>query len=104
MTCTFTNTKRGKIIVREVTIPSGDPQSFTFTRSYGADFNLTDYNPETTSPQNESGFLEHGLFSVSETVPPGWELTSIICNDAESSGNTTTATATVNVDPGETVR
>ena len=30
ITCTFTNTKRGHIIVDKVTVPANDPQSFSF--------------------------------------------------------------------------
>src|SRR5262249_32964704 len=35
ITITYTNTKRGRIIVDKVTNPSGDPQVFSFTSSYG---------------------------------------------------------------------
>ena len=38
ITCTFTNTKRGHIIIDKVTIPSGDSASFEFDSNYGANF------------------------------------------------------------------
>src|SRR5438552_359703 len=44
VTCTFTDTKRGQIVVDKVTSPSGDPTSFSFstTGSGYASFSLTD--------------------------------------------------------------
>src|SRR6185369_3533862 len=60
VTCTFTHTKRGRILVDEVTSPSGDPQAFTFTLTGGPDaisqaFSLTD----GSAPQ-DSGFVRPG--------------------------------------------
>jgi uncharacterized protein YbdZ (MbtH family) len=74
--CTFTNTKRGRIIVDKVTVPGGDPQSFNFTTNYGSPFSLTD-----AAAPNDSGPLWPGTYSVSETVPAGWDLTSATCDD-----------------------
>jgi uncharacterized repeat protein (TIGR01451 family) len=91
VTCTFTNTKRGSIIVDKVTNPSADPQSFTFTPSYGSNFSLTD-----TATPNNSGFLVPGTYSVSETVPSGWDLTSSTCSDGSSPGS-------ISLQAGETV-
>lgn len=74
--CTFTNTQRGKIIVEKQTLPDGSTQSFDFTADYdGNGFSLTD------GQQNDSGFLVAGTYSVSETVPDGWDLTSATCSD-----------------------
>ena len=96
-TCTFTYVKMGTIIVRKETTPSGDPQSFDFTSTYGPDFSLTDFIPETAGPQNDSGYLLPGTYSVSESDLPGWELTSSTCDDGESTpGN-------INLQAGETV-
>jgi uncharacterized cupredoxin-like copper-binding protein len=94
--CTFTNTKRGHIIVDKVTNPSGDPQSFNFDANGGsyADFSLTD----AASPNDQQ--LVPGNYSVSETVPSGWDLTSSPC--VSSIGDTETAAA-LDLDPGETI-
>ena len=54
VTCTYTNTKRGKIIIEKQTLPDGSPQLFTFTRSYGSNVQLSD------GQQNDSGFLAAG--------------------------------------------
>ena len=91
VTCTFTNTKRGHIIVDKVTVPAGDPQLFTFDPSWGADFQLAD----ATAP-NDSGAIVPGTYSVAETVPAGWDLTSATCSDGS-------APASIDLAAGETV-
>jgi fimbrial isopeptide formation D2 family protein len=96
VTCTFTNTKRGTIIVDKVTDPSGDPTSFAFSLSGGPDsvsqsFNLTD----AATPHN-SGALKPGTYSVEETVPAGWDLTGASCSDGSNP-------AAIDLAPGETV-
>ena len=96
ITCTFTNAKRGHIIVDKVTNPSGDPQSFNFDAGGGsyADFSLTD----AAAPNDQT--LIPGNYSVSETVPAGWDLTSSPC--VSSIGDTESAAA-LELDAGETV-
>ena len=97
ITCTFTNTKRGHIIVDKITNPSGDPQSFDFDAGGGtyADFSLTD----AATPNDQT--LVPGTYSVSETVPSGWDQTSASCSDGSpinaivlSAGETITCTFT----------
>src|SRR4029434_9736441 len=70
ITCTFTNTKRGHIVVDKVTVPSGDPQVFSFDANGGTapayvDFTLTD----AQAPNDQT--LKAGAYSVGETVPAG---------------------------------
>ncbi|MBI5019088.1 hypothetical protein HZB58_02350, partial [Candidatus Gottesmanbacteria bacterium] len=84
ITCVFTNTKRGRIIVDKVTDPSRDQTAFAFTASgsgYG-NFFLSD----SDEPNDQS--LLPGSYAVSETVPTGWDLSSAICmsshEDSES--------------------
>jgi hypothetical protein len=81
--CTFENTKRGNIIVDKVTDPAGDSQSFDFTASYG-NFSLTD-----ADPPHDSGPLVPGSYSVSETVPEGWDLTSATCDNGDDPSSIT---------------
>ncbi|HEU5263751.1 MAG TPA: hypothetical protein VFU34_03880, partial [Gaiellaceae bacterium] len=91
VTCTFTNTKRGNIIVEKQTNPDGDPQSFDFTASYDqGGFSLSD------GQQNNSGLLLPGNYSVSETVPAGWDLESATCDDGSSPD-------AIGLDPAETI-
>ena len=93
VTCTFTNTKAGRIIVDKVTVPGGDAQLFTFTPSYngGQTFQLAD----ATTPNN-SGSLEPGTYSVSEAAVTGWDLTDASCTDGSP-------VSAISLQAGETV-
>ena len=52
---------------------------FQFNASYDANgFSLAD------GQQNDSGDLDPGTYSVSETVPQGWDLASAVCDDQSS--------------------
>src|SRR5439155_545195 len=75
VTCTFTDTKRGQIVVDKVTSPSGDPTSFSFstTGTGYAGFSLTD----AAAPNGQT--LSPGAYSVSEAIPAGWDLTGLSC-------------------------
>jgi uncharacterized repeat protein (TIGR01451 family) len=79
VTCTFNNTKLGKIVVTKQTLPDGSPQQFTFDGSWsgaGTDLTLTD------GQSGDSGFINPGTYSVAETaIPAGWALTSATCSD-----------------------
>src|SRR2546422_768046 len=88
VTCTFTDTKRGQIVVDKVTSPSGDPTSFTFntTGTGYASFSLTD----AAAPNGQT--LSPGAYSVSEAMPAGWVLTGLSCTSSlGTSPFTTTA-------------
>lgn len=99
VTCTFNNTKLGKIIVTKQTLPDGSPQQFTFDGSWsgpGTDLTLAD------GQSGDSGFITPGTYSVAETaIPSGWDLTSASCSDgspitaiAVSANETVTCTIT----------
>ena len=50
-----------------------------------------------------------GAYSVTEQTPPGDTLTGLTCTDSDangvpSTGDVASSTATINLDPGETVR
>ena len=64
----------GRIVVRKVTEPTGDPTSFSFTADY-ATFDLSD------GQAHDSGDLTPGTYAVTETVPSDWTLTSATCDD-----------------------
>jgi len=85
----------GTIIVEKRTNPPGSLQSFTFTGDAAGD--LTD------GEQIVVDNLAPGNYSLTESVPAGWELTDIICNDADSTGDIGTATANFVLEAGETV-
>jgi Domain of unknown function DUF11 len=102
VTCTFTNTKRGTIIVEKRTIPAGATGSFAFSGDasgsigHGGEIVVADLVP--------------GSYTATEVDPtPAFDLTDITCREdvagaAPSSGNLGTRTATFELDPGETVR
>ena len=94
--CVFTNTELGTIIVEKQTLPDGSPQTFTF--SGDAAGTLSDGGEIIVSN------LSAGIYSATEAVPAGWDLSTIVCDDTDSSGNTATSTATFNLQVGETVR
>ena len=101
VTCTFNNTKRGKIIVEKQTVPNGLPDSFGFTSGTGltpATFNLTDDGTQ------EFANLVAGSYEVTEDAKEGFALTNITCNDSNSTGNTGTRKATFVLAAGETVK
>ena len=94
------NPAPGKIIVKKVTNPSPDPTNtaFTFTGDVGG---------QLMNGQSTPMIVPVGTYHSAETVPPGWALTAIVCDDQNSltpsSGDIGSATAKFNVDPGETV-
>ncbi|HEX6701903.1 MAG TPA: hypothetical protein VF101_14345 [Gaiellaceae bacterium] len=101
VTCTFTNTlKRGKIIVKKVTNPSPDPTASSFSFSAGG-LNPTSFSLANGGQQTYSNLLPGNGYSVAETVPSGWDLTSATCDDGSpvskidvSAGETVTCTFT----------
>jgi hypothetical protein len=94
--CTFTDEKLGTIVVEKQTIPDGDLQQFTFTGDAA----------DTIGDDGQIivGGLLPGTYNSTEVVPAGWDLTSIVCNDTDSSGDTGTGTATFDLDAGEVVK
>jgi len=100
ITCTFTNTQRGTIIVRKVTDPTGSPGSFTFTGDAAGSIG----DGGTITVNN----LVPGTYTSTEANPtPAFDLTGLSCDDGLSSTVSTvslaTRTATFKLDPGETV-
>ncbi len=79
VTCTFTNTKLGKIIIEKVAEPEQDEdgQEFDFETNYAGEITLNDENDYT----HESEWLADEEYSISEQVPSGWDLTSAVCSD-----------------------
>jgi len=94
--------RKNRIIVDKVTEPTGSAQSFDFTLDgpggFHAAFSLTDGASPYTSIH-----LQPGEYTVIETVPTGWDVTDIAPDDANSAGDPGTATATINLEAGETV-
>ncbi len=98
VTCTFTNTKAGRLVVEKQTLPDGDAASFGFTTtaSGAGTFSLTDNGTEGRD-------VAPGSYTATENVKAGWELTGLSCDDQNSTTDKPTRTATFDVSPGETV-
>ena len=104
ITCTYTDTKRGRIKVYKVTDPANDPASFKFTTTgagYGG-FSLT----QATSP-NDSLPLAPGEYSVKEVDPtPAFDLESWSCTwlgDSKIDPSSTKSKAVIQLAAGDTV-
>jgi uncharacterized repeat protein (TIGR01451 family) len=94
VTCTYTNTKRATITVKKLTDPSGDPATFGFTGDIAA--TLSD-------GQSADASVVPGTYHVTEASSTGWDLTSINCDNGNSSGVTGTGVATFVVTAGQHV-
>jgi len=97
-TCTFTNTKKGHIIVVKDASPN-DAQDFSFTNNFAngnpASFSLDD-DSDGTLPNSRDFEVIPGTYNLSESSVTAWFQTSAICSD----GSPITAVA---VSAGETV-
>lgn len=110
VTCTYTNTKRGTIVIRKDAVPD-DPQDFSFTGSgpngftFNGGFALDDDQDATLPNQRTFSDLVPGSYTVTEGVVSGWDLTALSCTDPDngSSGNIGTRTATIDLDAGEII-
>jgi len=97
VTCTFNNTKRGKILISKVTVPSGDLTEFDFTLTGGPSSLDQSFPLADGDNPHDSGFILPGTgYNATESVPGGWSLTSATCNDDSPVNN-------IDVSSGETV-
>jgi uncharacterized repeat protein (TIGR01451 family) len=78
ITCTFTNTKLGHIVVDKVTNPTGADQSFDFALSGASEFQQNFSLTDMAIPY-DSGAILPGTYSVSEKELAGWKLDSASC-------------------------
>ena len=90
VTCTFTNTKRGHLIVEKVTLPEGDQTLFEITAE--GDGTITGGGAGTVSTVASHDYeVTPGTYSVTETFPEGWDETGNTCEEIEvSAGQTET--------------
>src|SRR5207253_979994 len=76
VTCTFTNEKRGKIIVIKDAQPN-DPQDFAFTAGGGlspSSFSLDDdSDPTLSNTETFDNLVPRNNYSISESVPGSWD-------------------------------
>lgn len=101
ITCTWTNTQRGTlVVVKETTTESNQSFGFEWAPDGGSStgFDLSDGTSYSTT-------LAPGDYAVTELDLAGWSLTGVICLDGEgeSTGSIDDAEATVAIASGETV-
>ena len=85
------------IIIGKETEPDGVPDEFQFISDFitlgpledGVRYVIFDLSP--------------GTYTIQEVVPTAWDLIDITCDDKNSSGDLSAATATFRVEPGETI-
>ncbi len=90
VTCTFKYARRGFIFVDVETNPR-DPQEFHFVSDYADGFALTQVDAASSSEP-----LVPGRYSLGHTVPIGWDLTEIECDDGSPAD-------AIDLHPGEVV-
>jgi len=98
ITCTFTNIHKGTIVIEKVTNPAG-----------GTGFDFTDdiESPPHSFSLDDGGTqnfvdVEPGAYTVTETVPWGWEIATIVCSD-DSPTEVPSGTASIDLAPEEAV-
>ena len=83
-TCTFTNTKKGHIIVVKDASPN-DTQDFSFTNNFAngnpSSFSLDD-DSDVTLPNSRDFEVLPGTYNLSESIPTAWFQTSATCSDS----------------------
>jgi len=95
--CTFTNVKQGSITIVKDAVPD-DAQDFSFSGDLG-DFTLDDDANATLPNSATFSGLAPGAYNVSEaSIPAGWNLSSIVCNDPDGGTTTDLGTATASID------
>ena len=102
----FHNIPAGTIVIVKDTVPNG-PQDFSFTENIPGctvgplddDADGTLSNMVTCSNVNAAT----DPYTVTENPEPTHALTALNCDDANSTENVGTRTATINLEPGETV-
>lgn len=105
--CTYTNTKQGSITIVKDASPNSS-QDFQFTPSAnlpGGIFSLDDDANATLPNQKVFAELAPGTYTVQEAAVAGWTVTGISCSGGggNTSADVGARTATIGLDPGETV-
>ena len=100
VTCTFSNSlDTGTIIIVKEATPADDtPFNFTEDITPGG-FALLD----PSDPSETFTDVPAGSYTVTEGAAPGWTLDDVSCDDGNSTGNTGTRAASINLEDGETV-
>ena len=96
--CTFTNVQDATLTIKKVTAPAdaGDTTfGFTSTGDGMSNFTLDTNAGDATNPSEKAFTFDYTLFgekSVTENAVAGWVLDGIVCEGAEDTGTSPTAT------------
>mgnify|MGYP001812252920 CR=1 FL=1 len=90
----FGNWRPARIIVVKQTVPANSTQTFGFSGDLVGSIGHNGSIAKDVAP---------GTYTTTETLPEGWTLGSIVCDDTDSVGDTASETATYNVVSNETV-
>jgi uncharacterized repeat protein (TIGR01451 family) len=90
----------GSVTIVKQADPEGALQEFDFTGNLGA-FSLTDDG--TLANTKVFTDVTEGTYAVIETVPAGWNLTDIVCDDPGTTVDEETASALIDLDAGEDI-
>jgi uncharacterized repeat protein (TIGR01451 family) len=82
VTCTYSNTKKGHLIVQKTTLPSGDSTTFDITASGSG--TITGGGTGTVSDSTDKNYeVTPGTYSVAETAKSGWSKTGDTCQNVD---------------------
>jgi hypothetical protein len=102
-TCTITNQRAGRIVIRKVAVPQ-DAQDFNFTCATLGTFQLDDDGADGNPLDSSRAFtgVAAGSYDCSENQVSGWMM-QIACTDPDNGTTVEPPTAHIDVDGGETV-
>jgi hypothetical protein len=101
VSCTFTNTKLGTVVIVKDTNPDA-AQDFNFACGGLGTFALDD-DADGTLPNSQTfNNVVPNTYTCTETNVPGYQI-AISCADPDNGSNPNPPSVTVDVDPGETV-
>ena len=104
VTCTFSNEKDASITIVKDVDPEPDGEDFEFsTVGLGADFSLDDDDTATLSNTKTYSDVNPGAYSVTELAEAGYDLTDVTCVGDDTADTDDSATALIDLDPGENV-
>lgn len=106
ITCTYTNSEWGVLVVDKVTVPEGSDQAFEFEWAPAGD-STTEFSLADETDAYSTGTVAPGDYVVSEVGDvEGWLLSGLVCTDTAGDDTAPVVdgeTATVHVGLGETV-
>jgi uncharacterized repeat protein (TIGR01451 family) len=105
ITCTWTNTQRGQLVVVKQTVPDGSEEQFDFVWNTAGGDEADETAFSRGDGQSYGTAVAPGDYTVTETAKSGWSLSDLECLDGEGNpvGTIDGATATVSIGAGETV-